>query len=117
MVILLFPAFVFADNDQQSATVILEKRDIGHKQDDEGKGRRCPARPIFCIITPDSIQSPIDPTDIISYELWDADDPEICIAAFSDQSSFLTFLFLSPANYHLRLVTNSYVYSGNFLNN
>lgn len=42
-----------------------------HKEDPNRHGNRLPSRPVMFVITPEGIQSPVDNSDIITYELWD----------------------------------------------
>lgn len=74
------------------------------------KGQRIPSRPVMCIITPEGIQSSIDPADIVAYELWD--ESEVCLISTSDEMEFVTVLYTLRGNLALRIVTEGQIYIG-----
>ena len=77
---------------------------------DDPKGRRSLSRPVMCIITPDGIQSSIDSTAIIAYELWD--ESEICLISTSDEAEFIDTLYNLQGELTLRIITEDCTYIG-----
>ena len=74
------------------------------------KGRRSLSRPVMCIIAPDGIQSSIDSTAIIAYELWD--ESEICLISTSDEAEFIDMLYNLQGELTLRIITEDCTYIG-----
>ncbi len=81
------------------------------KYEKEDEGRRIPARPITCLITPNGLQSSIDTADIISYEVWDEDDIS-CLATYADEMDFVRFIYTLHGEYIVRIQTHGHSYIG-----
>lgn len=90
----------------------LPKKSTGHTKDDYKKGTRTPPRPIYCVIdSEEGVQTEISPEEILSYELWDQTE-EFCIASFTDEASFLQYLFSYPGEFQIIIETDEYTYVG-----
>ncbi len=66
---------------------------------------------MMCIFSEEGIQADIAPEEIMSYELWDQTE-EFCIASFTDEASFLQYLFSYPGEFQIRIETDEYTYVG-----
>lgn len=100
---------VMADGDS-TYTVPLDQ-ETDYDSDLTREGRRIPSRPMMCTITPNGIQSPLNPTDIISYEIWDETD-EICLVASMDEMACVNYIYTHSGDFILRIITESRTYIG-----
>ena len=83
-----------------------------HKKGTDNGGRRTPPMPIPCTVSEtEGITADIDETDIIAYEIWDAEGTG-CEASYGENSDAATYLLSIPGEYQLRIVTSEYTYIG-----
>lgn len=97
-------------NDNPTYDVPLDQ-DEDHRPGVSDKGRRIPIRPMMCTITPNGIQSTINPTDIISYEIWDETD-EICLVVSMDGMACVNYIYTHSGDFLFRIITESRTYIG-----
>ena len=95
-----------------SYEVTLQQTDSGseHDPDPAQKGQRMPSRPVMLVITPEAIQSSIDPAEIASYEIWD--EADACVISVSDETSFIEAIYALQGSYTIRILTADKAYIG-----
>lgn len=111
---LFYPLSMSADQGRNIYVVSLiklPKKSKDHNKDIGKEGQRSPSRPMMCIFSEEGIQADIAPEEILSYELWDQTE-EFCIASFTDEASFLQYLFSYPGEFQIRIETDEYTYVG-----
>lgn len=110
-VLLTLPGFAFADNGK-SKTIPL-KKEKRHETDvpiDES-GHRMPSAPVLCVINESGISvDGIDGSQIYLYEVYDANGA--FKASFSLESNFISFIFNANEDMKLRFHTDSFIFSG-----
>lgn len=79
---------------------------------DTSRGRRTPARHIYCLIDFDVKGISIEnDTEILSYELWN-EEGESLIVAYPEDEQMVEFMSGLKGTYQLRLVTEECLYVG-----
>lgn len=94
LMMLLLPNTMLSIEANNSQTVILQKKPVKkeHNQELDREGTRMPSRPITCVIDSEGIHIPgVDESDISICEVYDINGN--CIAAFTDPSDFIAFIF------------------------
>lgn len=107
---LSLPSACWAET-QTLQTVSLKRKPKDHTQETNPIGTRQPAAPVVCFISQWDFHSNINPTDILSYEIWD-DANSMCFASFSEQLPFCQYLFQNPNTYQITINTIDHVYIG-----
>lgn len=79
---------------------------------DDGQVRhRTPSRPIICTITPDGVNIPsVNTEDIITYDVFSSGGD--CIASFTSEQDFISFLFSIKGTFEIRIHIDGYVFHG-----
>ncbi len=109
MLSLCLPQTLRADEPPADPIGLIKK---GKKPGEGDKGQRAPTPPIFGYISQHGgVQVGIDKDEIVAYEAWDCEG-EVLIASFSDEMTFVDFIFTFPDVYTIRLVAEDYYYEG-----
>lgn len=98
----LLPLGAIASNDEDALYSYLEEIPGDDVINDDKYGERRPARRYVCEISmTDGVSIQGYAGEIESYEIWKSD--EECIAVFSDEISFVEYLFSLEGEYGIRL--------------
>lgn len=110
LTILSNPAYAFAD-DMPSITVgVTQKPEPDHIDDDPVR-HRSRAKIIFCTISPYGVDIPsVAPEEVISYEVCSTEGD--CIASFSSEMDFVSFLYGVSGTFEIRIHIEGYVFIG-----
>ncbi len=96
-----------ADSEPYCITLIEVNQDSDSKDVGDGRhGHRMPPRPIDCSISKKGgiqIYS-TDTFDIVAYEVYTIDG--VPVASFTEEDSFVDYLYSSVGNMEIRFVTN-----------
>lgn len=72
---------------------------------------RTPPRPTICTITPDGINIPsVDTAEITAYDIYDTEGG--CIATFTTEHDFNSFIYSFNGTVEIRVHTDGYVFHG-----
>ena len=95
-----------------SYTVPLQEEENPKKDENPNNhGKRTSSiQTVLCVISTDGIQSPIDPDDILAYELWD--EAGACLISTSEEKALIDLLYTLKGNLIIRIVTDDCVYFG-----
>lgn len=78
-----------------------------------GHRHKIPGRPISCTLSTETgVNIPgLETSEIISFDVYDLSG-ELCLASFSNDMEFVTFLFSLEGDYTLRFMTDGRIYTG-----
>lgn len=110
--IVLFSTKAYAANEENITIPMTQTDDDPGKLDRPSKGHRLLRAPIICTIN--FAEGTVDASiasEILSYEVWDAEGGCI-VASFTTDSGMVEFLSTASGCYQLRLVTDDYSYAG-----
>lgn len=101
----------FASNDVTYIVSLTKTPDKSYVEDVPNR-HRMPQKQITAVISmADGVQIPgVDLSEILLYEVYDSEG--ILIATFSSEDGFIDFIFSNPNSFQIRLITNSWIYTG-----
>ncbi|MBD5333679.1 MAG: hypothetical protein HDR97_08090 [Bacteroides sp.] len=87
-------------------------KEDGGDNDDDKKNKRIPSARVICTI--DFVNLTVTgnfSSDLLSYEVWDEEGQQ-CLESFTQESTFVEYLYSAEGIYQLRFYSDSYVYIG-----
>ena len=84
----------------------------GSDDDDKKKYKRIPSARVRCTI--DFVNLTVTgnfSSDLLSYEVWDEEGQQ-CLESFTQESTYVEYLYSAEGIYQLRFYSDSYVYIG-----
>lgn len=101
-----------ATNSDYVIMVTKESADTTIENGEEKWRHRMPPRRIVCTISEnDGVVIGIDKEDITAYEVWTAEG-DACLATWTDEATFVEYVFSVTRDCIIRFVTEEYVYTG-----
>lgn len=109
----MLSANIYAAVDTSYVVSLTKRENKGpDKTNEPDHGNRIPPRPIQCIISEneDLYISSVEISEILYFEIYDS--AGLCLATFTNQEDFRTFIFANSGDRELRFITNDFILIG-----
>lgn len=102
----------FADDDSSTTYTVEVAQSIDPYIVDDGPVRhRTPPRPLICTISPNGINiQSVNTEEITAYDIYDTEGG--CIASFTTEQDFISFIYSLDGTVEIRIHTDGYVFHG-----
>lgn len=108
---LLLPGMVSAEKSKTKTVPVKKEKREETELPPDSWSKRMPSAPVMCVISENGITiEGVDSGEITSYEVYDEDGS--CVASYSSERDFISFLYNTDMDVELRLYADGYVYSG-----
>lgn len=102
----------YADSDSSTTYTVEVTQSIDPYVVDNGPVRhRTPPRPLICTISTNGINiQSVNTEEIIAYDIYDTEGG--CIATFTNEQDFISFIYSLEGTVEIRVHTDGYVFHG-----